>query len=108
MFDVLGKMGEMKTRMEEAQKAVSAIRISEESFAGLVKATVTGDRRLIELTIDASLAKPEEINVLQDLVLAAVNKALTRAEAEAATIIKEKTAGLLPSIPGLDLTRFGK
>jgi hypothetical protein len=108
MFDILGKMGEMKARLEEAQKAIIDVTVTAEAGAGLVKVTMNGNRQAQKIEIDPSLLLESETEMLQDLLVAAFNLASTRAEEQAAAIMQSKTAGMLPSIPGLDLSRFGK
>jgi DNA-binding YbaB/EbfC family protein len=77
---------------------------SGESGGGLVKATVNGKRQLIALDVDASLLKADDKMVLQDLIIAAVNKASDDAEATAKEELRKSTEGLLPNIPGMDLS----
>jgi DNA-binding protein YbaB len=69
----------------------------------MVKATVNGKRQLIALDIDPTLLKAEDRIVVQDLVVAAVNKAMEDVEVQAREELRRKTEGLLPNIPGLDL-----
>jgi hypothetical protein len=69
----------------------------------MVKATVNGKRQVVGLEIDPTLLKPEDITVVQDLVIAAVNKATEEAELLAKEELRRKTEGLLPNIPGMDL-----
>jgi hypothetical protein len=57
----------------------------------------------VGLEIDPTLLKPEDITVVQDLVIAAVNKATEEAELLAKEELRRKTEGLLPNIPGMDL-----
>jgi DNA-binding protein YbaB len=70
----------------------------------MVKATVNGKRQLIELDIDASMLKAEDKAIVQDLVIAAVNKASADAEVLAKEQLKKSTEGLIPNIPGMDLS----
>ena len=70
----------------------------------MVKATVNGKRQLISLDIDPTLLKADDKIVVQDLVVAAVNKAADEAEILAKEEMKKSTEGLLPNIPGLDLS----
>lgn len=108
MFDLFGKMGEMKARMEEVKTALAELEVTGESGAGLVRVTLTGDRRAKDVEIDPSLLNPAEADMLQDLLVAAFNLASQKAEEQGARIVKEKTAGILPNIPGLDFGAFGK
>jgi nucleoid-associated protein EbfC len=104
MMKMMGKMKEVQGRIKEAQENLGKIRVHGESGAGLVKATVTGKKQLISIEIDNSLMKPDDKGILQDLIVAAVNKANDEAEITAKEEMRKSTEGLLPNIPGLDLT----
>ena len=75
-----------------------------ESGAGMVKATVNGKRQLIALDIDSSILKSDDKQILQDLIIAAVNKASDEAEILAKEELRKSTEGLLPNIPGMDFS----
>src|SRR5690606_35084790 len=104
MMKMMGKMKEVQARLKEAQDNLVNVRATGESGGGMVKATVNGKRQLISLEIDPNLLKPEDQTVLQDLIVAAVNKASEEAEVRAREELRKSTEGLLPNIPGLDLT----
>ncbi len=103
MPGLLGKMKELQDRMKEAQESLVHLTASGEAGAGLVKATVNGRKQLIRLEIDPDLVKPEDREMLQDLVVAATNMALAAIEEPIKTRLSQATEGLLPNIPGLDL-----
>lgn len=104
MMKMMGKMKEVQARLKEAQDNLANISASGESGGGLVKATVNGKRQLIGLDVDPSLLKPDDKIVLQDLIVAAVNKASEEAEIKAKEELRKSTEGLLPNIPGMDLS----
>ena len=104
MMKMMGKMKEVQARLKEAQDNLANVGASGESGGGLVKATVNGKRQLIALDVDASLLKTDDKMVLQDLIIAAVNKASDDAEATAKEELRKSTEGLLPNIPGMDLS----
>lgn len=104
MMKMMGKMKEVQTRLKEAQDNLVNVTASGESGGGMVKATVNGKRQLIALDIDPSILKSEDKAVVQDLIVAAVNKAAEEAEVKAKEELKKSTEGLIPNIPGLDLT----
>ena len=85
MMKMMGKMKEVQARLKEAQDNLVHVRASGESGGGLVRATVNGKRQLVELDVDNSLLKSDDKVVLQDLIIAAVNKAAEEAEASSAT-----------------------
>lgn len=103
MMKMMGKMKEVQARIKEAQENLVSITATGESGGGMVKATVNGKRQVVAVEIDATLMKPEDRTVAQDLVVAAVNKALEEVEILAREELRKKTEGLLPNIPGLDL-----
>jgi DNA-binding YbaB/EbfC family protein len=104
MMKMMGKMKEVQARMKQAQDNLGNIRASGESGGGMVKATVNGKRQLVALDIDPTLLKAEDKIVVQDLVVAAVNKASDEVDILAKEEMRKSTEGLLPNIPGLDLT----
>jgi DNA-binding protein YbaB len=78
--------------------------LRENRALGLVKAKVNGKKQLITLDVDSSLLKGEDKTILQDLIVAAVNKASEEADVLAKEEMRKSTEGLLPNIPGLDLS----
>lgn len=103
MMKMMGKMKEVQARIKEVQDNLASITATGESGGGMVKATVNGKRQVVALEIDTTLMKPEDRTVVQDLSVAAVNKALEEVEILAREEMRKKTEGLLPNIPGLDL-----
>jgi nucleoid-associated protein EbfC len=103
MMGMMGKMKELQARMKEAQEQLGTLTESAESGAGLVRVTVNGHKKVVDLRIDADLVKPEDKEMLEDLVVAAVNKALETIEPKIKEHLQKSTEGLLPNIPGMDL-----
>ncbi len=106
MMKMMGKMKEVQAKIKEAQENLVHIRVSAESGAGMIKATVNGKKQLVDLVIDPELIKPEDKDMLKDLIIAAVNKAMEDVEVKAKEALKESTEGILPNIPGLDLSNL--
>jgi DNA-binding YbaB/EbfC family protein len=104
MMKMMGKMKEVQARVKQAQDNLGNLRATGESGGGMVKATVNGKRQLLALDIDPTLLKAEDKSVVQDLVIAAVNKASEEADVLAKEEMRKSTEGLIPNIPGLDLT----
>lgn len=106
MFDMMGMLGkvkEMQTKLKEAQDNLVHVQATGESGGGMVKATVNGKKQLLTLDIDPDLVKPADREMLQDLVVAAVNKALADVDDIAREQLQKATSGTMPNIPGLDL-----
>ena len=104
MMKMLGKVKEVQTKMKEAQENLGHITTTGEAGAGMVVATVNGKKELINLQIDESLFTPDDKDMLKDLIIAAVNKAIFDVEVLAKEEIKKSTEGMLPNIPGFDLS----
>ncbi len=106
MMKMMGKMKEVQARLKEAQDNLVLLKASGESGGGMVKAVVNGKRQLIALDIDPAILKPDDKTIVQDLVIAAVNKASDDAEIQAKEQLKKSTEGLIPNIPGMDLSNL--
>ena len=104
MMKMMGKMKEVQARIKEAQDNLVTVVAYGESGAGLVKATVNGKKQLVSIDIDSSLLKGDDKIILQDLIVAAVNKANEEADVLAKEELRKSTEGLLPNIPGLDFS----
>ncbi|HYG17629.1 MAG TPA: YbaB/EbfC family nucleoid-associated protein [Ohtaekwangia sp.] len=104
MMKMMGKMKEVQARIKEAQDNLVKIQAHGESGGGMVKATVNGKKQLVSVDIDPGLLKSEDKSILQDLLVAAVNKASEEAEVLAKEELRKSTEGLIPNIPGMDLS----
>jgi len=93
---------QMQTRMAELQARLGELEVEGQSGGGLVRATLSGKGELRRLKIDPSLAKPEETEVLEDLVVAAVNDARQRVDTMVAEEMSKLT-GALQLPPGMKL-----
>ncbi|MCC5928547.1 MAG: YbaB/EbfC family nucleoid-associated protein [Cyclobacteriaceae bacterium] len=102
MAKMLGKMKEVQAKLKETQDNLENLTTTAESGAGMVRATVNGKKKLLKLEIDRDIIQPEDKQMLEDLVVAAVNKAMAEAESMAAEEIKKTTSGMIPNIPGMD------
>ena len=103
MMGMMGKVKEMQARMKEIKDGLVTITAEGESGAGLVKALVNGAKQVVRIDIDPSLLKENDQAILQDLIVAAVNKAMQNVDERTQEELKKKTEGLLPNIPGMDL-----
>ena len=93
---------ELQTRMAEMQAEMERARVEGQSGGGLVVLTLNGKGELVGAKIDASLTKPEEVEILEDLIVAAHADAKAKAE----RLLQEKMQSLtggLPLPPGLKL-----
>src|SRR5688572_22399673 len=104
MMKMMGKMKEVQARMKEAQDNLVNLSAHGESGGGMVKATVNGKKQLIALDIDQTIIKADDKTIIQDLIVAAVNKASEEAEVLAKEEMRKSTEALLPNIPRMDLS----
>jgi DNA-binding YbaB/EbfC family protein len=90
---------QMQQEMARVQAELETATVEGSAGGGVVKATVTGKQELVGLVIDPSAVDPEDVDMLQDLVMAAVNDALKASADLAAQKMAAVTGGL--RIPGL-------
>ena len=105
MKDLMGMMkgiGEMKAKMEAAQAEIGNLVVEGKAGGGLVTVTLSGKGDLRAIKIDPSLFRDDDVEVLEDLLIAAHADAKAKAETEVAQRMQEVTAGL-PLPPGMKL-----
>jgi len=106
MFDMMGMMGkvkEMQARMKDIKDNLVHLTAEGESGAGMVKVKVNGAKQVLTVEIDSSLVNENGRTILQDLIVAATNKAMANIDEITKEEFRIKTEGLLPNIPGMDL-----
>lgn len=93
---------EMQARMSEMQSRLEGIEITGGAGGGMVSATLTGKGELARVKIDPTLVDPKDVEILEDLIVAAHNDAKAKLEAKLAEEMGKVTGGMqLP--PGLKL-----
>ncbi len=105
MKDLLGMMSkakEMQAKFQAMQEEIANIEASGQAGGGLVQVTLSGKFEMRSLKIDTSLFKEDDVEVLEDLILAAHNDAKSKVEAVMQEKSRELTAGL-PIPPGMKL-----
>jgi DNA-binding YbaB/EbfC family protein len=93
---------QMQTRMAEMQAKLAEIEMSGQSGGGMVTALMNGKGELKKIALDKGVVDPEEIEMLEDLIIAAVNDAKNKIEAHVAAET-QKLMGGLPLPPGMKL-----
>ncbi|MFT5870196.1 MAG: DNA-binding YbaB/EbfC family protein [Paracoccaceae bacterium] len=94
MAKIMKQAQEMQGKMAEMQEALNQITVTGESGAGLVTATATAKGELTALNIDPSIFDPNEKEVVEDLILAAVKDAQAKAQAKSQEEMAKLTEGL--------------
>jgi DNA-binding YbaB/EbfC family protein len=93
---------ELQGRMQQLQEELAELQVEGQSGAGLVKVTLNGKMEARAVKIDPSLIKPDDAEMLEDLILAAFQDAKGKVEAALQAKMQEVTGGL-PLPPGLKL-----
>ena len=105
MNQILKQAQQMQAEMAKAQEQLKNEIVEASAGGGMVKVTMTGDMQLREIKIDPAAVDPEDVELLQDMVTAAVNEAMRSAQELASSRIGG-IAGLgggggLPGLPGM-------
>ena len=102
MSKLLKQAQEMQTQIEEFQNQLSDMIIDAESGGGMVSVKVNGKQEILELNIEEN-ALNEDKELLEDLIISAVNKGLSKAQAESQNKMNSVTGGMMcgMKIPGL-------
>jgi len=104
MQGMMKQIQKMQAEMEKVQSELGNKTVTEESGGGVVKATANGKKEIISIQIDEEIIKGEDREMLEDLVVAAVNKALESAGKLAEEEMGNVTKGMIP--PGLNIPGF--
>lgn len=98
MQGMMKQMQKMQKKMAEAQEELGEKRIEGTAGGGMVKVIVSGHKEVLEVLIDEEVVDPDDIEMLQDLVLAATNEALKKAEELSSQTMGQFTKGM--NLPG--------
>ncbi len=97
--NLLRQAQQLQKQMQKLQEELESATVEATAGGGVVKAVVSGKMRLESLAIDPQAVDPQDVQMLQDLVMAAVNEALQKAQELAAQKMSALTGGM--KIPGL-------
>ncbi|MBN1904745.1 MAG: YbaB/EbfC family nucleoid-associated protein [Deltaproteobacteria bacterium] len=102
MGNLMKQAQQFQNRMAKLQAELGQRTIEASSGGGMVSVVVNGQQELLSIKIDREVVNPEDVDMLQDLVLAAVNDGFSRAKKMVNDEMGKLTGGLnLPNIPGL-------
>ena len=99
MQGMMKQMQKMQKKMAEAQEQLGEERLEGAAGGGMVKVIVSGDKQVIDVVIDPSVVDPEDVEMLQDLVVIATNEAMAKAEELTNSTMGQFTKGL--NLPGM-------
>ncbi|MBA9029368.1 hypothetical protein HNP81_004741 [Peribacillus huizhouensis] len=98
MQNMMKQMQKMQKKMAEAQEELGEKKIEGTAGGGMVTVVVTGHKEIVDVTIKPEVVDPDDIEMLQDLVLAATNDALKKADELTNSTMGQFTKGL--NLPG--------
>ena len=94
MNNLMKQAQKMQRQMEENQRALEEKEFTASAGGGAVEVTITGKREVKKVTISEEVVDPDDIEMLEDLITAAVNEALQKVEEESAAAMSKFTGGL--------------
>jgi len=103
MSGMMKQIQKMQERMTQVQEELEHKTVVGDAGGGMVKVTVNGKQRLTSVAIEKEVINPDDREMLEDLILAAANKAIEESQKLAQDEMSKVTSGLLPNIPGLNL-----
>lgn len=99
MNNMMKQVKKMQEQMEKAQQDIEEKEFESTSGGGVVSATVNGKKELVKIKIDPDVIDPEDSEMLEDLIVAAINDAMKKADQYTNETMGKLTGGL--NIPGL-------
>ena len=99
MQQIMQQARKMQAQLAEAQEQLKDLEVSASAGGGMVKVTATGDGVITSITIDPEALDPEDVELIQDTILAAVNEALSSAQELSSRQLGAITGGM--GMPGM-------
>ncbi len=102
MQDIMKKAQEMQSEMKRIQDELKAKTVTADAGGGMVTVTVNGAHQIVKISIEKDVISADDKEVLEDLIVAAINKAME----DANTMINnemQRATSMIPKIPGLNL-----
>ena len=101
MANLMKQAQKMQRQMEEQAKEMETKEFTATAGGGAVEITVSGTREVLKVKLDEEVVDPEDIDMLEDLIVAATNEALRKVEEASASAMSKLTGGLGAGMPGM-------
>ena len=101
MTNLMKQAQRMQRQMEEKTKELEEKQYTAAAGGGAVTVTVSGKKEVTKVKLQEEVVDPDDIEMLEDLIVAATNEALRKVEAESASAMSKLTGGLGGGIPGM-------
>ena len=103
MFSMLGKLGDVKKKIEEVKESLPNIILEESELDGVVKITITASREIKKIETSDEFYTKYSKDERESILVEAVNNAIHKAEARSKEEMTKNLQGIVPNIPGVDI-----
>lgn len=101
MANLMKQAQKMQRQMEEQAKEMETKEFTATAGGGAVEATVSGTKKVLSLKLDEEAVDPDDVEMLEDLIVAALNEALEKVDVESSSAMSKLTGGMGGGMPGL-------
>ena len=101
MNNLMKQAQKMQRQMEEAQKELEEMEMTATAGGGAVEVTVSGKHEVTKVKLAEEVVDPDDIEMLEDLIVAAINEAFDKVDEESASAMSKFTGGMGGGMPGL-------
>ena len=101
MANLMKQAQKMQRQIEEQAKEMETKEFTATAGGGAVEVTVSGARKVLKVKLDTEVVDPDDVEMLEDLIVAAMNEALEKIDSESASAMSKFTGGMGGGLPGL-------
>ena len=101
MANLMKQAQKMQRQMEEQAKELETKEFTATAGGGAVEVTVSGTKKVLKVKLDEEAVDPDDVEMLEDLIVAAVNEAMDKVDEVSASAMSKFTGGMGGQMPGL-------